>query len=85
MGDLVENSAHFSSNMRKHQRQANNSPFTLTLELGLALCQRLELELAVAADAAEALHARAGSGLAAALQAATARHLVVVAAVAEVV
>ena len=85
MGDSVENSAHFSSNMSKCQRKANNSPFTLTLELGLALCERLELELSVAADAAEALQARAGAGLAAALQPASARHLVVVAAVAEVV
>ena len=80
-----DNGLHFSSNMSKCQREANNSPFTLTLKLGLALCKRLELELAVAPDAAEALHARAGSGLAAALQAAPARHLVVVAAVAEVV
>ena len=56
-----------------------------TFELGLALRERPELELSVASDAAETLHARGRPGLAAALQAAPARHLVVVAAVAEVI
>ena len=66
-----------------HSQSGPLPPRQLTLDAGLALGERLELELAVAADAAEALHARAGAG--AALEAAPARHLLVGAAVAEVV